>query len=178
MSKKITSTSPKKELWKVVAGIGAVSEALESLELIKETKKHEIKHLSRQLWCSFFVCYTRPFTNNNDIGILKTKILPTGIRDFHQTIIKMRNASYGHIDPTKRTDQGLQLNQIKITVTETEVIPRPQGIEPHIGELSKFYNHTLEVYKALSDYSATLYNKCDFPEFNQPGDYIFDYTKQ
>ena len=178
MAKRRTSQDPRKELWKLVAGMGSLSEALKSLELIKETEPLNIEFLSRQLWCSFFICYSRPFTNNNDIGILKIKILPSEYRDFHQKILKMRNVAYGHIDPLQRTAEDNQVNMIKVTVqSDGRVIPRPQGIEPHPSELERFYNHTNKVFEVISKEVSDYSSKHDIPEFSQVGDHVFDYTK-
>lgn len=164
-----------KNLWRDSFALGSISEAIGHLEKVSAEIIRD-RTLYEPLWTAFVISYSRPFTKNNDIGKIPTRIIPENLSWLHDAILASRNAILGHTDPHKRSDDGFQVNRMRFRILQSHIIPQPTRLYPDPQILPQALELANKVYENLGVIVAELWSK--FPEAENlgDGDYIFDYT--
>lgn len=121
-----------KGLWRDLFARGVLADAKRFLDLIQNATDPEIKW---PLWIAFITTYSRPFTNNDDMGMISDKAIPKELRDLHFSLTQARNLLYGHTNPLETLDDGLEANQLFIVKRGGQIQTLAQTLCPADSEI-------------------------------------------
>ena len=164
-------------IWKYTQAVGSFKDAVKTIGLIKDAYNNGHGDLVAPLWIVFVVTYSKPFTNNKKIGKVSDNIVPSDLKKIHRSVLKVRNTTYGHIDPEETLDNGVPLNSAFFSVRDRLIIPDSKGIMPHDQEIDKFENLAEEVHnQAFLKLGQYLQESEEFRDL-EDGDYVYDYIE-
>lgn len=112
------------------------------------------------LWMAFFGFYAKPFKQQRDknlqVGLrLSDDVVPSGMKDTHQSILDLRDKMFAHTDlGSLRDDTGEALNALAIHIHGRKAIFGLRFILPNAEGISKF-EELLNVLIEKSDYRYT-----------------------
>lgn len=135
-----------KSLWRDLFASVSIADAERFLHQIENEQDPRIKW---PLWIAFITFYSRPFTDNKDMGMISRKAIPKHLKDLHLSLVKARNLLYGHTNPLETLDDGIEANQLFIIKTngQNQVVGQtlcPDEREiPRIKELLKILSEDL-----------------------------------
>lgn len=133
-----------KSLWRDLFASAAFADAAGFLGQIERLRDEDIKW---PLWIAFITTYSRPFTDNRDMGMISRKAIPKDLKDLHTSLIKARNLLYGHTNPLETLDDGIEANQLFITKKNGQMQTVAQTLCPHDSEIPRIK----ELLKVLSE---------------------------
>lgn len=156
----------------------SMSSALEILEAIKRLGAVTNDSIVCALWQAFFVSYAKPFTTNNEIGMISSKLVCDSQKRLHTCIMTLRHKTFGHTDHTLRADDGSQMNQVIVDKRpDGSVWPRVAGPIPAADDLSKFIQHVDDMITSIGKSVARAYDALPSQVHGlPPGSYLLDLT--
>lgn len=123
--------------WRDIYALGSLSDAERTLQQIEKAASEGNDSVKWPLWIAFIVTYSKPFTSNNGMGSISTKLIPPELKELHTAFTQARNLLYAHTDADETLNDGLPANQLIATKVGNSIEIVPHTLTPQDEEIPR-----------------------------------------
>lgn len=164
-------------IWKHAQALGALLKATEIISLIKLAYKKRDYDSIPHLWTAFFVNYSRPFTNNDKMGMISSKVVPSELNREHEAALTVRDKTFGHEDPNETFVDGDPINRVIFKIDNNEVVLKSRKIIPEENRIEIFGELAQKVHDNIDTKLIEMLGQSKEFESLPNGEYFMDYNE-